>query len=237
MHILITGGGCEEPIDGVRSIGNFSSGKTAAFLCDHFVSRNFSVTAVFSQRAVKPKKNVILYNYSTFQELASILQQVLAQYSFDMIIHAAAVSDFSPDLVTLNGIGYSPGSIGKIESGSDVVIHLKENPKLIDSLTSWSRNKACKIIGFKLTNGAPFNIREELSLALLKRTGIDFVVANDLSEITGDQHPVRIYRRKSGDDLECRGQGQTKQELADMLTSIALGVQGETAYDSDNRCR
>lgn len=87
MRILITGGGCEEPIDGVRSICNFSSGKTAAFLCDHLVAKNFSVTAVFSQRAVKPQKSVILYSYRTFQDLAGTLQQVLGQHSFDMIIH------------------------------------------------------------------------------------------------------------------------------------------------------
>ena len=225
MRILITGGGCEEPIDGVRSICNFSSGKTAALLCDHFTAKNFTVTAVLSQCAVKPCESVVLHTYRTFQELAGTLQQVLGQQSFDLIIHAAAVSDFGIDTVTLNGVEYAAGSVGKMESGSDVVIRLKENPKIIDSLLSWSKNKACRIIGFKLTNGATRDQREEAVHVLLQRTGVDYVVSNDLSEITGDRHPVRIYRMDNGNGLQCMFQGQTKLELADILAKIASDMQ------------
>ena len=37
MNILITGGGCEEPIDDVRSVCNFSTGKTSSLIADCLV--------------------------------------------------------------------------------------------------------------------------------------------------------------------------------------------------------
>ena len=36
MKILVTGGGSIEPIDNVRAVCNFSTGKTSAFLSDLF---------------------------------------------------------------------------------------------------------------------------------------------------------------------------------------------------------
>ena len=228
MQILITGGGCEEPIDGVRSICNVSSGKTAAFLCDHFVAEGFSVTAILSQRAVKPQKPVVLYSYRTFLDLSNILHQVLSQYSFDMVIHAAAVSDYSVDRVTVNGVDHIGGSVGKIESGSEVMIQLKENPKLIDGLASWSKNKACRIIGFKLTNTASGKERGVLACTLLNRTNIDFVVVNDISEIDEDWHPFCMYQKDSDDCFTCRCHGKTKQELAGILTMLANEIQGDS---------
>lgn len=227
MKIMVTGGGCEEPIDGVRSICNFSSGNTAASLCDHLASRNLSVTAVFSQRAVKPRQPVDLHIYRTFQDLNQILQKILGEQSFDLIIHAAAVSDFGIDTVIINSVEYPAGSVGKMESGSEVLIRLKENPKIIDNLFSWSMNKKCRTVGFKLTNGASLEQREDAVLALLQRTGVNYAVSNDLSEITEDRHPVRIYRMDNDNGLQCEFEGHTKQELADFLLNIANDIQGE----------
>ena len=227
MRILVTGGGCDEPIDGVRSICNFSSGNTAALLCDHLASKNFTVSAVLSQRAVKPHQPVDLHIFRTFQDLYQLLRKILGEQSFDLVIHAAAVSDFGIDTVIINGVEYPAGEVGKIESGSEVLIRLKENLKIIDNLFSWSLNKKCRIVGFKLTNGASFEQREAAVLALLQRTGAAYVVSNDLSEITGNRHPFRIYRMENDNGLLCRFEGHTKQELADFLINVANDIQGE----------
>ena len=55
MKILITGGGSEEPIDNVRAVCNFSTGRTSAFLADFFAGAGHEVTEIVSERAVKAK--------------------------------------------------------------------------------------------------------------------------------------------------------------------------------------
>ena len=69
MKILITGGGSEEKIDNVRSICNFSTGRTSSFLSTFFVEKGFSVSLITSHRSVMPEnKNVNVYKYESFSE-------------------------------------------------------------------------------------------------------------------------------------------------------------------------
>ncbi|PKL10535.1 MAG: hypothetical protein CVV52_17915, partial [Spirochaetae bacterium HGW-Spirochaetae-8] len=197
MRVLITGGGCEEPIDGVRSLCNFSTGRTASVLCDRLVEQGHEVTAVFAERAVKPSKPVASHSFRTFQDLSDTLHELLVKKDYGMIIHAAAVSDFGVGSMEIDGIPYLPGSYGKIESGSEVIIRLKQNPKIIDQLRAWSINPTVYIVGFKLTNGANVPEREKASAELLYRAKVDCVVSNDFAEMKGIDTP--------GQALDSRG--------------------------------
>ena len=62
MNVLITGGGCEEPIDNVRSISNFSTGKTSTTLASYFVEKNCKVTCIMSYKAIRPKNCNLIFN-------------------------------------------------------------------------------------------------------------------------------------------------------------------------------
>ena len=227
MRVLITGGGCEEPIDGVRSLCNFSTGKTAALLCDRMAESGYKVSAILAERAIKPTRTVALHTFRTFQDLSTTLAVLLAESDYGMIIHAAAVSDFGIGRVEIDGIPYPPGSCGKIESGSEVVVRLKQNPKIIDQLRNWSRNPSCIIVGFKLTNGANIQEREAAVSEQLHRAGVDLVVSNDLAEITQAQHPFRIFGQSQKDAIELLAIGTSKEELAQYLIHTAQGIQGE----------
>jgi phosphopantothenoylcysteine synthetase/decarboxylase len=227
MRVLISGGGCEEPLDGVRSLCNFSSGRTAAFLCDRMVEQGHEVTAVFAERAIKPSQLVVLHTFRTFQDLFNTLKKLLVANDFGMIIHAAAVSDFGIGSVEVDGISYPPSSCGKIESGSEVVVRLKQNPKIIDHLRDWSRNPNCIMVGFKLTNGADMKERETAVSDLLRRAGVDLVVSNDLSEISTEQHPFRIYGQSKTKAPNLLSTGMSKVELAAYLRHTAEVIQGE----------
>ena len=231
MRVLITGGGCEEPIDGVRSVCNFSSGRTAAFLCDYFASRGNEVTAIIAERAAKPESaekqegNTRVHRFRTWRNLAETLRQQLEENSFDLVLHAAAVSDYRPDIVEINGVAYPAGNVPKIESGSNVIVTFAENPKIIDSLKEWSRNKRCEVVGFKLTNGASLAAREEKTEELFHRANPELVVSNDLSEISQDGHPTRCYARNHG-KMECVFAGRTKAELAEFLAGRYMHDKG-----------
>ena len=219
MRVLITGGGCEEPIDGVRFLANFSTGKTASFLADHFASRGHEVTALMAHRAERPSGVVRVLGFRAFRDLSNTLRSLLEREDFDLVVHAAAVSDFSPESIVVGGVSTPAGPEGKIESlrGSGATITLRENPKLIDSLKAWSRNPRCAIVGFKLTAGTGGLEREEAVRVLLERSRADLVVSNDQSEISGDAHPFAFYALSGDGSLALARRGLTKKDLANFL--------------------
>jgi phosphopantothenate--cysteine ligase len=219
MRVLITGGGCEEAVDSVRCITNFATGQTASVIADTFVSKKAEVTAVMGRRAFLPKNSSVeIVRYGSFLDLSRILQDQLSKNSYDVVLHASAVSDYGVESVLVNGKPLCNGAQGKLDSDSDIIISLKKHPKLIDVFKTWSMNPGIKIIGFKLTAAASLEERESAVAKLFDRARVDWIVSNDLSEIGGDFHNARIY--KSGQLI---GEAETKQELAMFLWKIVGG--------------
>ena len=196
MKILVTGGGSIEPIDNVRAVCNFSTGKTSAFLSDLFFLAGNEVTEILSERAIKPSKAKCI-TYKTFAELAAVLEEECKSQKYDAVIHAAAVSDYSPYCIVVDGKEYSVGSFSKVPAGTKLSIKMKKNPKLIDSIKSWCGFKT-KVVAFKLTSNATIDERQEAVSKIFsshedKTLVPDYVVSNDLSEISTFEHPCVIY--------------------------------------------
>ncbi len=222
MKILITGGGTEEPIDTVRSICNFSTGRTASFLAKSLSESGHSVTALMAERAIKPKesKTLSVKTFKSFQNLSDSIENLCKTEQWDLIIHAAAVSDFSVDTIEMDGKLFHPGDFSKISSDSEPVIRLKKNPKIVDSIKNWCGNNAEKttLIAFKLTSSATTEERKKAVDKVFDSTGRtvsspDFVVSNDLSEINNNLHPCTIWH-KNGNIVK---RTQTLEELVDFL--------------------
>ena len=203
MNILITGGGCEEAIDSVRSVCNFSTGKTACKIARTLLSTepSIKITAIMAEKAEKPE-GCTVRTFRSFSDLEHILREECTAGSYDAVIHAAAVSDYSPETVIIDGKEYPVGSIQKISSEKSLLIKMKKNPKLIESIKSWT-GKNCTLVGFKLTSNAT---RKEQETAVAKMFSAenppDLVAANDVSLITPDFHPFRLYK-KTGLATEC----------------------------------
>ncbi len=223
MKILITGGGCEEPIDNVRSICNFSTGKTSTFLSRFFLGQGHDVTAVMANRAVKPEPlqdepetgKLHVIQFKSFNDLQETLKDELGHNEYDAVIHAAAVSDYSPYEIEADGRIFKAGEIAKINSGSEITVKLKRNPKILDSIRNWSR-KDIFLAGFKLTSNAGEEDRKKAVWKIFDadtgREPPDAVVSNDLSEITETAHPCRIYS-PDGNFTDT----ENVQEMADVL--------------------
>lgn len=215
MKILVTGGGSEEPIDNVRAVCNFSTGRTASFLADYFASQGHNVTAIMSQKAVHPQnKNICLITYRTFAELQQALQSQCESGNFQAIVHAAAVSDYSPQTIQIDGQTFQAGAFSKIPPGRELIIKMRKNPKLVDSLKTWAGQNT-KVIAFKLTSDATMDKRIAAVNKIFdsnkdQTLAPDFVVSNDLSEITRELHPFRIFAK----DKTAAYNGKTNEELA-----------------------
>ena len=191
-RILITAGGTREAIDSVRFIGNQSTGRTAAALCDALQRQGHDVHWLGAESAIRPGNGAQQSTFSSFDDLAEGLKTRLSGNSYDLVIHAAAVSDFSVDrMERTDGSPLERG--GKLSSGEGMNLVLKPNPKLLDQLSAWSKNPALRIIGFKLTDGASQTQRTAAVARLFNGGGVHAVVHNDLQEMDNGQHPYRLH--------------------------------------------
>jgi phosphopantothenoylcysteine decarboxylase/phosphopantothenate--cysteine ligase len=206
---LVTSGGTREPIDGVRAITNTSTGRTGAAIAQRLTAVGYAVTLVRAADAVgaEPKMAAIReLTFVTFKDLHELLRTELGVNDYDVIVHSAAVSDFSVD-----GAGK-----GKLESDGDLVLKLKPNPKLIDELRALSKNKRAQIVAFKLTSSASVPEREAAVRKLIEHAHPDFVVLNDASEVGASAHTARIFTP----EMREVAKAGTKLELAEMLGRV-----------------
>lgn len=205
QKILITSGGTSEPIDSVRVITNKSTGRTGAIIADYFIGQGAEVTYIGSKRGFKPQKQCKNIDFTSFKSLYDALEKELKENDFDVVIHSAAVSDFSVIPVE-----------GKISSDTPPELKFTKNPKIVDSLKDWSQNKLVRIVAFKLTANASPEERKLAVEKLLKRSKADFVVFNDISEIGASGHLSEI-KNTNGETIESC---QSKEELAQKLWNI-----------------
>jgi len=193
MKILITAGGTEEPIDGVRRICNISTGRTGAVLARHFIAEGAELMVLHAERADFSGIVCRKESFLSFSDLDNALQRHLSGERWDAIVHLAAVGDYSIASIELDGGVRASGDQGKISSGHELVLRLRPNPKLIDTLRSRSRNPGIIIVAFKLTNEADPGLRNRAVEELMARAQPDFIVHNDLSEIGPGYHRARIF--------------------------------------------
>lgn len=229
MKILVTSGATQEPIDGVRFITNFSSGRTAATLAELLAARH-SVTFIHGRTSMLPKAPTHNLKYQAFQDLDRILRSVLKENVFDLIVHAAAISDYSVSHIELNGKPCQPGEIPKIDSGEELTIRTRRNFKIINRLKDYALSNPGAahppiLVGFKLTNTPDRDRQRQEVDRLAAQTPIDLIVHNDLHEMqTQGVHLFNVYR--NGQILR---QGMTLPELGDLILKICPSLRENAA--------
>lgn len=193
MRILVTAGGTEEPIDGVRSICNTSTGTTGSFLARFFHERGAEVFLLHAQRVEPTLTGFEAQSFLSCADLSEKLRHHLGNSDWDAVVHLAAVGDYSVASVEVDGhVKFSPGE-RKIPSGHEILLRLKPNPKLVDSLRTWSRNPKIRIIAFKLTHEQDSDLRHLSVETLMQRAQPDLIVHNDLSEISRERHRASFF--------------------------------------------
>lgn len=207
--VLITSGGTREPIDSVRSITNTSTGQTAAQISEALSTQGYQVTYIKAKNAVSSPSAFQTIEFDTFQDLKIALESALRSHSFKAVIHLAAVSDFHVE----------NASSTKIESQSNLQIQLKANPKLIDHLREWSKNKETFIVGFKLTSGAAEIERNEAVQKILQKNVVNAVVHNDLSEISKHEHRGLIYVSNEK-KIDFKNKNELSEKLSNLLETL-----------------
>jgi len=215
LRILVTAGGTEEPVDGVRRLTNISTGATGGVLSRFFAEAGAEVLLLHAERAPLDEIPVRQETFLSFADLSAVLRGLLEERPWDAVVHLAAVSDYSIAAIEVDGRPVAPGATGKIGTGREVVLRLTANPKLVDSLRTWSCNPSVQIVAFKLTDDPDPSSRAAQVQALIDRGTADLVVHNDLREIDEDRHPAVIHG-PTGPLVRT----ETKEELARALFQL-----------------
>jgi phosphopantothenate---cysteine ligase (CTP) len=144
MRVVITGGPSSEPIDEVRVLTNTSTGELAVTLYEHFVTAGHQVELLLGRGAVcrRPEAQTFARN----EDLETLLQRIPHRHEIGMVLHAAALSDFSVRVVDSLRC---PVPIRKIPSGLEGwSLVLEPKPKVVARLRHLF--PAGRLIGWKL---------------------------------------------------------------------------------------
>jgi phosphopantothenoylcysteine synthetase/decarboxylase len=185
MKILVTAGATREPIDAVRFISNVSTGTTGAALADEFAKRGHTVLLLHGEGAAVSGGGAQTKSFSSAADLRAQLERLLREGEFDVVVMAAAVSDYRPVHT----------EEGKISSDTDaLLLPLVRNEKILPELKSFALSRPPRVVGFKLTVGAEGSARRAAVVRQFATGGVDAVVHNDLVEIrAATVHPFWLW--------------------------------------------
>ena len=166
--ILMTAGPTIEQIDPIRAITNQSSGKTGVSLAKELVSSCAKVTFVYGPGNEKPPKGAKIINVVTSKEMHTAVKKELKK-KFDIVIMAAAISDYVPK---------NPSKKKIKSSNTNLVINLKKTPKIIDDVKKMQKNVL--LVGFKAETNVTNIQLIKSAKRKLKESASDLIIANDI---------------------------------------------------------
>ncbi len=209
-NILVTAGPTYEPIDPVRFIGNYSSGKMGAAICEEFARRGAKVDLVIGPSSLKiDNPGITVHKVQTAEQM---FQQCIHLFSkTDVAVMSAAVADYTPVTKASEKIKKSEDSFR---------IELTKTKDILKSLGELKHNGQL-LVGFALET----NNEKENALQKLKNKNADLIVLNSLNDAGAgfghDTNKVTIFE-KNGNELvyERKPKQQVAHDIVDRIVKM-----------------
>jgi phosphopantothenoylcysteine decarboxylase/phosphopantothenate--cysteine ligase len=194
--VVVIGGATKEPIDDVRFVAARSTGATAIELAVSAYERGADVELWMGSCETSIPNYIATKRFQTTNELASLVKNIKCDYCFV----PAAISDFAPDKEK-----------GKISSSKKTLdITLKATPKIIEVIR---KRSDCFLVGFKAEHGISRDELVSRGFKRLKSTGLDMIVANDLTKVEKDTSEIVIIDKKG----RWKAVGGSRKDIADTI--------------------
>jgi phosphopantothenoylcysteine decarboxylase / phosphopantothenate---cysteine ligase len=212
-RVLVTAGPTREPIDPVRYISNRSSGRMGYALADAARKRGAIVTLISGPTALPVPPGVDVQRVTTAAEMyAAVMAAAPGQ---EIVIKAAAVSDFTPATVAAT-------KIKKREGTDELTIELRKTPDILADVARLSPRPF--VVAFAAeTDRVETNAKEKLA-----RKGADLIVANDVADATigfdSENNEVLVIAR---DGSITRLEKAPKSAIAHRLLDVVVAAMGE----------
>ena len=187
--VLITAGPTREPIDAVRYISNRSSGKMGYSLARLARDNGAKVILISGPSSLKPPQGLKFIKIETsYQMVKAILKNIRKA---DILIMAAAISDFTPIKKIKGKIRRTPSSL---------TLKLKPTPDILKLI---SRKRALLKKGLiKVGFAAETSSLISRANKKLRDKNLDAIIANDISRrdigFENDYNQVYIIKKDGG---------------------------------------
>ena len=209
-HLLINAGPTREPIDPVRFLSNYSSGKMGIALADKAAEYGAIVDLVLGPVNIAPRNSSInIINVTTAQSMA---EECISRFpSCDIAILAAAVADYTPVEVS--------GEKLKKEN-ADLFLKLKPTTDIAETLGQ-SKKPSQILAGFALeTDNELDNAKGKLI-----RKNLDIIVLNSLREdgagFGHDTNKITIIDRNNIiDKFELKSKEDASADILEKIISL-----------------
>jgi phosphopantothenoylcysteine decarboxylase/phosphopantothenate--cysteine ligase len=151
MRVVVTSGPTYEPLDQVRRLTNFSSGRLGTELANYLTGQGHQVVLLLGQQATwhGEKRAAEIQLFTTTSDLRERLRS-LSESGVDAVFHAAAVSDFAFGKVWLRSPAgdLTEARSGKLSTREGVFLaELIPTPKIIAELRDYYPK--ARLIGWK----------------------------------------------------------------------------------------
>jgi phosphopantothenoylcysteine decarboxylase/phosphopantothenate--cysteine ligase len=213
-HVVVTAGPTREPLDPVRFLGNRSSGRMGFALASAAWRRGASVKLVSGPSALPDPPGIDVIRVETGEEMRERVHASLPQA--DVLVFAAAVSDFRPEEA-------SDQKLKRSRKGEGMEVRLAPTPDIALS-TLEGRKTGAVALGFALeTQDLLSNARKKL-----KEKGFHLIAANSASESDAgfdvDTNRVTILDTDGGvEELPVLPKDDVAEKLLDRLTRFLQG--------------
>jgi phosphopantothenoylcysteine decarboxylase / phosphopantothenate---cysteine ligase len=205
-RVVVTAGGTREPIDPVRYISNYSSGKMGFAIAAAAAERGARVTLVTT--ATHPIHNGIdVKQVETADEMMKELRRELD--GADLLVMAAAVADFRPSWTEDQKI--------RREESPGLTLALEPIPDVVATLGKEKEAQGVFRVGF----AAESSELEAKALEKMKKKGLQAIVANDISRrdiAFGSDFNAGVMLFADGTREELPR--MTKREMADRILDL-----------------
>jgi phosphopantothenoylcysteine decarboxylase/phosphopantothenate--cysteine ligase len=207
-RVVVTAGGTREPIDPVRFISNYSSGKMGFAIAAAAADRGARVTLVTTATHLK-HHGVETQQVETADEMLAELRAQLK--GADLLLMAAAVGDFRPAKTATKKIRRedTPSFSLGLEPISDIVGSLAGDKELARV--------------FRVGFAAEDSELDSKAVEKLKRKGLQAIVANDISRRDigfGSEYNAGVVLFADGARHEL--EKMTKREMADRILDLVV---------------
>ena len=207
-RVVVTAGGTREPIDPVRFISNYSSGKMGFALAAAAADRGARVTLV-SAASHPAHHGVDVQRVDTAEEMLAELRSQLG--GADLLLMAAAVGDFRPTRAARHKI--------RREETPSLSLQLEPIPDIVASLAGDESLAGVFRVGF----AAEDSDLDTKGVEKLNRKGLHAIVANDISRRDigfGSDYNAGVLLFSDGSRHEL--EKATKREMADRILDLVL---------------
>jgi len=205
-RVIVTSGPTHEPIDPVRYIANRSSGAQGTAIARALASLGAEVVFVTGPAGVPPPEGVVVVPIETATQMMQAVQSALPA---DAAVFAAAVADWR--------VASASASKLKKTKGGLPVLEFEENPDILATISQMDAGRPGLVIGFAAETDAVI----ANATAKHARKGCDWIVANDVSHVTGimggPENHVTLVTKDGAEAWPRMAKGDVAARLAERI--------------------